>query len=83
MNDLPTAAEARAKMNSLQEIKAQTQIMHVRTNISRAIEQGRGSIDVYQPLMPNVVVHLRELGYRVEDHPALDQRDETSWTVSW
>jgi hypothetical protein len=81
-NPFPSAAELRAKLDTAQNVAAQTQIQSLLTKIKTASEQGKSSITLSQ-FEPGVKTLLEQRGYRVVFTPGYDQRDHPYYTVSW
>lgn len=85
-DNFPTAAEARAALNSRVNLAAQAELRALKTAISKAIEQGKNSISVMS-MATSVTSYLREQGYTVRymeaDRRNNDQRESDYYMVSW
>lgn len=84
MNDFPTAEQARAASESIENEVTQKTLEKLREEITSATGKGKRTITVYALPEP-VKGFLKAKGYRVEYNPGdpRDQRDAAYWTVSW
>lgn len=88
MSDLPTAAQARILSENRRALRAESEVMRLRTRISQALERGQTSITVKGGLSGDAQRRLEALGYKVSTYSpteldAAQGHTASSSTVSW
>lgn len=78
MSDLPTAAQARILSENRRALRAESEVMRLRTRISDAVERGQSSITVQPCLSADARRRLEALGYTVSTYIPTQQEGE--WT---
>ncbi len=86
MSDLPTAAQARILSQNRRALRAESEVMRLRTRISNALERGQTSIKVTPPVSADARRRLEALGYKVSTYEPTERDTQAyaaSSTVSW
>ncbi|MBZ9712205.1 hypothetical protein [Deinococcus multiflagellatus] len=79
-DDFPSAAQARATLDQRSNLRAESELLQLRTKINHAIERGECEVRV-SGLQPVTVHRLQGLGYRVQSRQAGPNESEV--VVSW